>query len=1065
MSAEQGSSGSLHASCPKGVPGQPPPWSEPPRPRSSWLNYAFAISLSAGALLTDLALMAPSRDQPTAIVFLIPVALSAYLGGLGPGLVSTVLGVAGYAYFVATPAGTFVVRSPVDYVRLAALLLVGVLISILSESLHRSKERLALSAVELQRSDDMLVESERRYRSLFENMSDGFAYCRMVFDQHGHPIDFVYIVANAAFAAQTGVENVEGKKATEVFPGIAEAHPDLIEIYGRVSLTGRPERFEIEFSLLKSWFSVLVYSPRTEYFVIVFENITKRKESDRTSRDNEEELAAIYDNMPLVMVLVDGDHRVCKANKFAAQFAGASPADLVGQRSGEGLNCVHSLDDPRGCGFGPDCRNCVVRLTILDTISTGRSHDRVEATLCVKGAGGTKEVAILLSTTKLDIQGQPRVLVTMQDVNDLKRTEEERRLQLRVMGCITEKSTDSIFLTDTDGRVTFLNSEAERVFGYKAEEMKGRVLHDLVHHHYPDGRPYPAHDCRMARVCETGEILRHHEDVFFRKDGAKVEASLSNAILEIDGKRLGAAHVLHDITDRKRMEEALREQSALLDLAPVLVRDMEGRIVLWTRGAQDFYGYSREEAIGRFSHELLQTEFPQPLAEIDQILRTEGTWEGEVTHRTRDGNRVVVASRGVLYRDAQGTPVRVMVVNADITQLKRAEALRVRSQKLEALGTLAGGIAHDFNNILAAINGNADLALSELPSGHPALECLTEIAKGGARAADLVRSILGFSRPMEQKRKVQALRNVIEEGVKLVRATLPATIEIRTEFAPDSPAVNVDSTQIHQIIVNLATNAAHAIGDRPGHIDVRLDTACIDSEQASTSPDLQVGRYVRLFVSDDGCGMDSATRKQIFDPFFTTKPPGQGTGLGLSVVHGIVSSYNGAIKVFSEPGEGTAFHLYFPAVEQAVVESQSPRQETELVAGGRRILYVDDEEALVYLATRKLEHLGYKVSGFTDAESALQEFRLRPDEFDLVVTDVSMPRMSGLELARELIALRANIPIIATSGYLRPEDEAKAEEVGIREFLLKPVTIDTLTRTLGIVCRELASSAQTGGST
>jgi len=268
--------------------------------------------------------------------------------------------------------------------------------------------------------------------------------------------------------------------------------------------------------------------------------------------------------------------------------------------------------------------------------------------------------------------------------------------------------------------------------------------------------------------------------------------------------------------------------------------------------------------------------------------------------------------------------------------------------------------------------------------------------------------------------------------------------------------------QIHQIIVNLATNAAHAIGDRPGHIDVRLDAACIDAEHASASSDLREGRYVRLFLGDDGCGMNAETRKQIFDPFFTTKPSGQGTGLGLSVVHGIVSSYNGAIKVSSEPGEGTAFHIYFPAVEHPADLAQPEQQGTQPAGSGRRILYVDDEEALVYLATRKLEHLGYKVSGFTDAETALREFRLRPGDFDLVVTDVSMPRMSGLELARELIALRPNIPVIATSGYVRPEDEAKAEQIGVREFLLKPVKIDALVNTLGNVCRELAEGTYTG---
>jgi PAS domain S-box-containing protein len=1042
------------------VPGQPPPWDDPPRARSSWFYDALAISLTAATLLTYLALISPYGDQPTPIVFLIPVAISAYLGGFGPGLISTLLGVAGYAFLVAPVSGDHLPRNPVEYVRLTALLLVGILISFLSESLHRSKERLALSVTELQRADEMLVESERRYRSLFENMSDGFAYCRMLFDAKGRPVDFLYIVVNAAFGEQTGLKGVEGRKATELFPKIKETHSELFEIYGRVSQTGKSERFEIEFLPLKSWFSVLAYSPRIEYFVTVFENITRRKDSEQLIKDDEEELAAIYDNVPLIMLLVDEERRVRKANKFSGQFAGIPAAELIGQRSGEGLNCVHSLDDPKGCGFGPDCQNCAVRSAILDTIVSGRSHRQVETALILKDETGVRNVDILLSTAKLDIQGRPRVLVTMQDVTEQRRAEEDRRLQLRVMSCIAEKSTDSIFLTDTEGRVTFVNFEGERVFGYSMAEAKGRMLHDLIHHHYSDGRPFPESECRMSCVCRTGEIFRHAEDLFFRKDGAKVEASHSNAFVEIDGKRLGAAHVLHDITDRKRMEEGLRQQSALLDLAPVLVRDMQGRIELWTRGAESFYGYSGDEAIGRISHELFHTEFPKPLEEMEEILRAEGIWEGELTHRTRDGNRVVVASRWVLYHGPQGTPVRVLVINADITQLKRAEAQRVRSQKLEALGTLAGGIAHDFNNVLAAINGNADLALSELPPGHPARECLTEIAKGGVRAADLVRSILAFSRPMEQKRKIQAPQLVVEEAVKLIRAALPATIEIRTDFAPDLPWVKADSTQIHQIIVNLATNAAHAIGDAPGHIDVRLDATVIDSEVAAASPELREGRYVRLFVGDDGCGMDAETRKQIFDPFFTTKPPGQGTGLGLSVVHGIVSSYDGAITVFSKPGEGTAFHIYFPAAENPGDEGEAPQRQNQVEGRGRRILYVDDEEALVYLATRKLEHMGYQVSGFSDPESALREFQNRPDDFALVVTDVSMPRLSGLELARELLAVRANVPIIVTSGYARPEDEAKAKQIGIREFLLKPVTMDALTRTLGTLFRELTETEQ-----
>jgi signal transduction histidine kinase len=247
-------------------------------------------------------------------------------------------------------------------------------------------------------------------------------------------------------------------------------------------------------------------------------------------------------------------------------------------------------------------------------------------------------------------------------------------------------------------------------------------------------------------------------------------------------------------------------------------------------------------------------------------------------------------------------------------ELKRVQTLQLRSQKLESLGNLAGGVAHDFNNILLAINGNAKLALEDLPPGHPACQNLSEIAKAGARAADLVRRILAFSRPQDQERKPQPVKPVVEEALELVRATLPASIHIDCAFSTDLPLVALDSTQLHQVIVNLATNASHAIGDKPGTITLRLDSRTFLAADRLAVPEVREGRYVCLTVSDDGCGMDRATLDRVFDAFFTTKSVGQGTGLGLSVVHGIVTSHGGAITAYSQPGYGTSFVLYFPVV-------------------------------------------------------------------------------------------------------------------------------------------------------
>jgi PAS domain S-box-containing protein len=485
----------------------------------------------------------------------------------------------------------------------------------------------------------------------------------------------------------------------------------------------------------------------------------------------------------------------------------------------------------------------------------------------------------------------------------------------------------------------------------------------------------------------------------------------------------------------------------LLSLAPAVARDMDDRIVLWTRGAELLYGYSQTEALSQISHELLKSEFPQALADIRKSLEAHGVWEGELGHRTRDGQRVVVASQWVLHRDSKGQPFRILEVDADITALKQAEALQMRSQKLESLGTLAGGIAHDFNNILSAINGSAALAISQLPSDHPVQICLTEIERAGTRAADLVRRILTFSRPQDQNMQVQSLEPVVEEALKLLRSTLPAMIEIRTEFDKDLPKARIDATQIYQVVVNLATNAAHAIGDKAGVIEVKLDERTVNKEEILLYSEVPAGRYTRLQVSDNGCGMDPATLQRIFDPFFSTKPTGKGTGLGLSVVHGIVTAHRGVMKVYSEPGKGTTFHIYFPAVRQATTVARAPEREAPL-GHGERILFVDDEGVLLFVGTMTLEQNGYRVTGMPNGESALHELRQNPRGYDAVITDLSMPGMSGLQLAHQLRKLRPDLPVILTSGYVNPDDQSRADRLAIRTILTKPVNTKELLSTL-----------------
>jgi PAS domain S-box-containing protein len=390
-----------------------------------------------------------------------------------------------------------------------------------------------------------------------------------------------------------------------------------------------------------------------------------------------------------------------------------------------------------------------------------------------------------------------------------------------------------------------------------------------------------------------------------------------------------------------------------------------------------------------------------------------------------------------------------------VQERKRLQESQLRSQKLEALGTLSGGIAHDFNNMLLVIAGNTRLAANLVDAGHPAQTALTEITQASTRASDLVRRILAFSRPQSAKHKHIHLATVLTEALHLVRSTLPAMIEIRSHLPLDIPIVAADTTQIHQVLVNLATNAAHAIDSHGGVIDVRLDDVQLNAQMPACGPDLRPGHYVRLIVQDSGAGMSAEVMSRIFDPFFTTKPLGQGTGLGLSIVHGIMQSCGGAARVQSELGKGTAFYLYFPALENASASDVTGTYQA-LPGGGQHILLIDDEDSLVRLGTIMLTQRGYRVTGCTDPMSAVQQFRRKPYEFNAVVTDLSMPGMSGFDCAKELLAVRPDLPIVLTSGYIRPEDEATARQIGICAVVPKPAALDQLPEILAKVFAKTA---------
>jgi PAS domain S-box-containing protein len=510
-----------------------------------------------------------------------------------------------------------------------------------------------------------------------------------------------------------------------------------------------------------------------------------------------------------------------------------------------------------------------------------------------------------------------------------------------------------------------------------------------------------------------------------------------------------------DVTAQREAEAQVTAQAALLDKATdaIVLYGLDNIVYYWNDGAARLYGWTTSEAIGRKIIELTCRDTEQRRALVAKLIE-QGEWRGELTQFAKSGQEVVVDASWTLVRDDFGKPRSILAINTDVTQRKKLETQFLTTQRMESIGTLAGGIAHDFNNILTAIAGNAKLAAADLPSGHIVHTHLYEIEKASHRASDLVRQILTFSRRQEAQRITLRLRDIVAEALRLLRATLPAQVDIQSTFADDTPNISANATQMHQVVVNLGTNAAHAMREHGGIIAVKLDAVTIDeqvtAQHSGEHPiELRPGRYARLTVSDNGMGMDAATQERIFEPFFTTKAQGQGTGLGLSVVHGIVRGHDGAITVRSEPSHGTVFTLYFPEVTEHAREiPPSPTLREEPRGDGQHILYVDDEESLVFLTTRVLERLGYQVTGRIDAKQALEEFRADPERFDAVVSDLSMPGMTGPELARAILAIRPNIPIVLTSGYIRDEDMQVVRQLKIRDLVLKPNTVEDLGATL-----------------
>lgn len=590
----------------------------------------------------------------------------------------------------------------------------------------------------------------------------------------------------------------------------------------------------------------------------------------------------------------------------------------------------------------------------------------------------------------------------------------------------------------------YWSDEVFRIFGYEpgGVQVSREFFLDAVH---PDDRDrvrkvVAEAIARRERYSVEHRIILPHGDIrHVREEGLVLPGP--------DGEPRKLVGAVMDISQQKEADQRIRQQAALLDgaLDAIFVTDLQGRILYWNKSAERIHGWNQEEVLGRLAEEFLHKERSQFLAARECVLAT-SEWSGETLNRTRQGRDITLETRWTLVRDEGGAPKAILSLNTDVTEKKRLEAQFLRAQRLESLGTLAGGIAHDLNNVLAPIL-MAVLIVRERIIDEELIEVLNSLEANVHRGSDLVRQVLAFARGVEGKRTTVHFQHLFRELQHIIRDTFPKSIVTEIRLAEGLSPVTGDATQLHQVLLNLCLNARDAMPNG-GSLLLAGRDAHFDEHYAAMHPEAKPGRHVVIEVTDTGTGISPENLQKIFEPFFTTKELGQGTGLGLSTVLGIVKSHGGFVRVYSEPGRGSTFRVYLPAErseERFFVESESgalPR------GHGEQVLIVDDEEAILEITSKTLDRYGYAVLTANNGADAIAQYVPRQNQIDVVLIDMTMPIMDGAASILALKKINPRVKIIAASGLASNMAVAKSAGGGVDYFLHKPYTAEALLQTL-----------------